>query len=121
MKKLLQVASLSLLAAGCMSGRSDSSLGYGYFVTNDGYDGCAFRYGYYPYYDAYASGPLNAARMEIVRIDRPRVPHLIDRGGPWPNTASGDGTYSTAYQQSDRSTVTTAPPPPPTRVVEPRS
>lgn len=122
MKKLLLAASLSLLAAGCASGRD--SMGYGYILTDDGLDGCAFRYGYYPYYDPYPSGGFNPARMDIALVERLRVPRPIDRNLPWPDASPrGDGiAYSSdVYQQNERAAVSTAAPPPPTRVVEPRS
>ena len=121
MKKLLLAAFLSLLAAGCVSGRN-RSMGYGYFVTDDGFAGCAFRYGYYPYYDPYPSGLLNPARMDIVLVHQPRVPQLVDRDVAWPNaSAGGNGIDAVASSQGERAAVTTAAPPPPTRVVAPRS
>src|SRR5580765_1211089 len=106
MKKLLLLAALALSAAGCVSGRSNS--GYGYFVTDDGFDGCAFRYGYYPYYDPYPSGALSPARMEIVRVNRVHMPVPIDRGAPWQNAGSREGISAVASETNDRGPVITA-------------
>jgi hypothetical protein len=96
MKKLLLAAALACLAVGCASGGADSSMGY--LVTDDGFDGCMFRYPFYPYYDPYA--PAGAARMEVVRVERPHFPRGIDRtddqwaGGPM----SGGAERSTVVQ-----------------------
>jgi len=75
LRKLLILAAAAALAAGCETSRGSSM---GYYYTDDGLPGCAFRYGYYTSYDA--SGPAMAARMDIGRVERIAVPRLIDRG-----------------------------------------
>jgi hypothetical protein len=124
MRKLVFAAGLALLAAGCVSESRYSSMGY--MVTDDGYEGCAFRYGYYPYYDA--SGTATAARMEIVRVERLRLPRPIERTDDyaWASRppSSGQTSGGTADQSSvmvDRSPISAPAPPPAPRVVGPRS
>jgi len=125
MRKLFLLAAAASLAAGCASAPGGSM---GYYYTDDGLPGCAFRYGYYPYYDA--SGPAAVARMDIARVERIAIPRRIDRGG-WtsadrPSVARSGGWGPTADSGSagvvsERSTVMPAAPPPAPRVVAPRS
>ena len=124
MRKLLFLAAAATLAAGCETSRGSSM---GYYYTDDGLPGCAFRYDYYPYYDS--SGPAPTARMDIARVERVAIPRSIDRSDIW----NGDGMMgpsgggNTAGEQpaaamSDRSAVMPpAPGPPAPRVVGPRS
>ena len=124
MRKLLFLAAAVTLAAGCASPRGDSM---GYYYVDDGLPGCAFRYDYYPYYDA--SGPVRTARMDIDRAERIAIPHLIDRGGNGvfvdgaPRMSGGDANgASPGSVVVDRSVVMPpAAPPPAPRVVEPRN
>lgn len=123
MRKLLFLAAAVTLA-GCASPRGDSM---GYYYVDDGLPGCAFRYGYYPYYDA--SGPINTARMDIDRVERIPIPRLIDRGGsgvffdgaPRPSGGDASGASPAPVVVVDRFAVMPPAPPPAPRVVEPRS
>ncbi|HTO87426.1 MAG TPA: hypothetical protein VMR54_07835 [Thermoanaerobaculia bacterium] len=122
-KRILAIlaAAIACLAAGCASraGYGDDEMGY--YVTDDGVAGCEFVYSFCPYYNPYAP----VARLEIVRIERPRVPRTVDRpDDPWtPFTSSGGASSSPdmGVVYSDRMSVAPAPPPPAPRVVEPRS
>jgi len=125
MRGLLFLAAAVTLAAGCETSRGSSM---GYYYTDDGLPGCAFRYGYHPYYDS--SGPAPNARMDIARVERIALPRLIDRGGSGvfvdgaPRLSLG-GDANGASPGSvvvDRSAVMPpAPAPPAPRVVGPRS
>ena len=75
MKKLL----LLVLLAGCFPGCASRG-GYapmGYLVDCELYD-CAFRYHFSPYYDASARPP---ERIEIVRVERSRIPRVVGARG----------------------------------------
>ncbi|HEY7111521.1 MAG TPA: hypothetical protein VIA45_01195 [Thermoanaerobaculia bacterium] len=124
MRKLLLLAAAAVLAAGCASAPGGSM---GYYYTDDGLPGCAFRYGYYPSYDA--GGPSKAARLDIARVERVEIPRVIGRD--W---ASADRTYSSSggwgnpadataagTVSSDRSVIAPAAPPPAPRIVAPRT
>ena len=126
MRKLLLLAAAAALASGCASAPGGSM---GYYYTDDGLPGCAFRYDYYPYYDA--SGPARAARLDIERVERVTVPRPVvrddwlsaDRTHP-SSGGSGNPTESTAIVgsvSSDRSVMMPSAPPAAPRVVQPRS
>ena len=123
MTKRILAAALACLAVGCASRRGYDDYPMGYFVTDDGVAGCEFVYSFYPYDNPYP--PASFARLEIVRVERPRVPRTVDRpGNPWaPFTSSGGGSSPTdmSVVYSDRMSVAPPPPPPAPRVVEPRS
>jgi len=100
----------------------------GYYYTDDELPGCAFRYSYYPYYDA--SGAATAARMDIARVERVAIPHLVERGD-WasadrtqPDRGWGNSAESAVGVVSERETVMPPAPaaaPPAPRVVAPRN
>ena len=125
MKKVALAAALAVLAAGglgCSSGYSSM----GYLVTDDGLPGCAFRYGYYPYYDASGGGKI--ARMDILRAERLRVPRTVNRDDGLADrldarsSAAGDAPEAGAASSlvADRAPIAPPAPPPPPRVVAPR-
>jgi hypothetical protein len=126
MRKVVLAAALAVLAAGgigCSSGYSSM----GYLVTDDGLPGCAFRYGYYPYYDASGAGKI--ARMDVLRVERLRFPRIVNRdndsladrlnaGSSNPGASPEVGGKSSPVV--DRAPILPAAPPPPPRVVAPR-
>ena len=124
MSKPVLAAALIVLGAGgigCSSGYSSM----GYLVTDDGLPGCAFRYGYYPYYDA--TGAERIARMDVLRVERLRLPRTINRdddsladrlsasAAGYPPEAGGASSLV-----ADRAPIAPPAPPPPPRVVAPR-
>jgi hypothetical protein len=122
MKKVLFLAAAVALTAGCETSRGSSM---GYYYTDDGLPGCAFRYGYYPYYDS--SGPAPTARMDIARVERVAIPRMIDRNGPggfsgWTSPPpAGSGELSAAAIADRSAILPPAPAPAAPRVVGPRS
>lgn len=128
MKRLALAAALAGLVAGATGCGSSGYSSTGYYVTDDGLPGCAFRYGYYPCYDA--SGASRSARMEIDRVERRRLPRRIDRtdycladrlnGGAQASVSPGDPAGSGSIV-ADRAPIAPPAPPPPPRVVAPRS
>jgi hypothetical protein len=126
MRRLLFLASALTLAAGCVT---QPRYSMGYYSTDDGLDGCAFRYSYYPYYDA---GAGSAARMNVDRLTRIAVPRTIDDRGPGllfhgslqppPGADSAGASPGAVTVVDNRSAILPASPAPAApRVVGPRS
>ena len=121
MRRFALAAAVLLLAAGCASNPYGSM---GYAVVDDGEYGCAFYYGSSYYYQG---GVGTAARMQIVRVERVRIPRVIDRGDAsqagGANIRSSDGPAGVAGGVStvDRAPVSPPAPHAPPQAVGPRN
>ena len=121
MRRFALAAAVLLLAAGCASNPYGSM---GYAVVDDGEYGCAFYYGSSHYYQ----GDGAAARMQVVRVERVRIPRVIDRGdasqaGGAEIRSASDGSVGVAGGVSSVDRMPVAPPAPhaPPQAVGPRN